>query len=498
MADSGKEVPSGGMSQIYRETVLRQLFAGAKRHAAEYRRIDLAHAAMLVETGILPRGDGARLIAAIEGLDGDFDLSTLEFPEAFEDLIYLREDRLKRRVGADLAGRLHTGRSCNDLEATLFRIQLKSKLSASMADIAALARSVLAVARREAATPILAYTHGQPAQPTTYGHYLCAFIEVLVRDLERLALAFEQIDACPMGAAAITTTGFPISRERMAELLGFARVQTNAYGCIASADQLAGVYSALRLYLLNIGRIVQDFAFWTSFEVRQARAPDGYVQISSIMPQKRNPLAIEHLRAMSSLGAGRCDSVVGAIHNTPFADMVDGEGPTQAAGMEAFETAAFVTKLFAGFFEGIEIDELQVARNIDLSCATMTELADSLVRTEGIAFRQAHEIGSNLAREIVRRGGAMSSLDAAAIAEAFVEATGRQPKIDQTALLELTGVSHFIQVRDRTGGTSKKALESQFAALASALTITEAKLEAGATREATGKLLLAEAVAAIA
>jgi argininosuccinate lyase len=187
-----------------------------------------------------------------------------------------------------------------------------------------------------------------------------------------------------MGAAAITTTGFPISRERVAELLGFARVQENSYGCIAAVDQLAAAYSALRILFLNIGRLTQDLAFWTSFEVGQARAPDGFVQVSSIMPQKRNPLAVEHLRTMASLGAGHCGTVLGALHNTPFADMVDAEGPTQSAGHAAFDMAGRVLPLLAALLDGLTIDAARVRANTDASCATMTELADSLVRLEGL------------------------------------------------------------------------------------------------------------------
>jgi argininosuccinate lyase len=238
------------------------------------------------------------MLAGLDAIEATLQLDGRADAAGFEDLFFLREDALRREIGAELAGRLHTGRSRNDLEATIFRLQLRARMVGTMAMVAELAATVLRIARHEAATPILAYTHGQPAQPTTYGHYLAAFAEVLIRDLARLERALDDLDASPMGAAAITTTGFPISRERVAELLGFARVQENSYGCIAAVDQLAAAYSALRILFLNIGRLTQDLAFWTSFEVGQARAPDGFVQVSSIMPQKRNPLAIEHLRTM--------------------------------------------------------------------------------------------------------------------------------------------------------------------------------------------------------
>src|SRR5690606_2854807 len=234
---------------------------------------------------------------------------------------------------------------------------------------------------------ILAYTHGQPAQPTTLGHYLGSFIEGLLRHCTRIAAAHDVVDLCPLGAAAITTTGFGIARSRVAELIGFAGIQENSYGCIAAVDYLSGAYSALKLAVLDIGRLCQDFAFWCSFEVDQLRVSDGYVQVSSIMPQKRNPLALEHLRTMASLAAGQCEVVIGTVHNTPYADMVDAEAPTQHAGTTAMETFGRVTRLLNGVLGGITVNPASVKRNIARSTATMTELADSLVRLEGVSFR---------------------------------------------------------------------------------------------------------------
>ena len=142
-----------------------------------------------------------------------------------------------------------------------------------------------------------------------------------------------------MGAAAITTSGFGLDRARMAELLGFADVQENSYGCIAAADYATGVYAALKLVFIHAGRFVQDLNTWTGFEIGHLRVPDAFVQVSSIMPQKRNPVPVEHLRLMASLGAARCEAVLTAVHNTPFTDMNDSEGEVQIAGYDAFDTA---------------------------------------------------------------------------------------------------------------------------------------------------------------
>jgi argininosuccinate lyase len=188
MADGAPPRPAGlaGAAPAYRDAVLGPLFAAQKHHNALYRRIDRAHAVMLAEQGILPRPDAVRLLAALGAIEPALQLDSRADAGGFEDLFFLREDAIRQEVGAELAGRLHTGRSRNDLEATIFRLQLKARMAGAMTIAGDLAATVLRLARREAATPILAYTHGQPAHPTTYGHYLAAFGEVLLRDLARL------------------------------------------------------------------------------------------------------------------------------------------------------------------------------------------------------------------------------------------------------------------------------------------------------------------------
>lgn len=443
---------------IYRRTVLSPLFQAARSHSSQYDRIDLAHAVMLVEAEILTQEDGSLMVNALKDLAETLELDGRPDAGTVEDLFFLREDALAVLVGPDLAGRLHTGRSRNDLEATIFRLALRANLLELIDVVIDLAAATLKKARVEADTLILAYTHGQPAQPTTFGHYLAAFGEVVLRDLGRLLAALEDVDRCPMGAAAITGTGFPIDRYRVAALLGFPDIQRNTYGCIASADPLAAAFTAMRIAFLNVGRLAQDLAFWSAFEVGQAVIGDAFVQISSIMPQKRNPLAIEHLRTMASLGAGKCETVVSTLHNTPFADMVDAEGPTQEAGVEAFEMAHRVFPLLAAVIEGVQIDEQRVLQNIDRSCATMTELADSLVRAEGISFRQAHEIAADLSRVLISEKVGINSLTSEAVKAAFTAHIGREPAMSAADLLEFAAPGHSIKARELPGGPGPLAL----------------------------------------
>jgi argininosuccinate lyase len=449
---------------VYKETVLRPLFDGAKTHHVDgFRRIDRAHLVMLVETGILDREQAAQIACALEAIDQEINPAELTYTGEVEDFFFLIEKELKARIGADVAGRLHTARSRNDIDHTLFKLGLKKHIDALLAKSRHLIDVLVAAVEREQATLIVAYTHGQPAQPTTFGHYLAAATEVLIRDIERLEAARAIVNQSPMGAAAITTSGFPIDRKRVSELLGFAAPLNNSYSCIAAVDYITSTYSALELMFIHLGRLIQDFQFWTSFEVGQIYVPNAFVQISSIMPQKRNPVPIEHMRHLSSQTMGRARTVLDVMHNTPFTDMNDSEGETQQMGYEAFASAGRVLDLLAAFIEAIRIDPARVAENIRRSCITITELADSLVRIEGLSFRQAHEIAATVARAVVAQGGGLEQDGFAPFLAAFHEATGREPSFDQVKFEELVSPQHFVAVRGRLGGPAPEPMREALA-----------------------------------
>src|SRR5699024_5572025 len=189
------------------------------------------------------------------------------------------------------------------------------------------------------------HTHTQPAQPTTFGHYLLALYDNLKRDIGRLKQAYRTVNQSPMGAAAITTSGFPINRERMVELLGFDGLIENSYDAIAAGDYLTEAAQSLIGLMTNIGRWLQEFLRMASREVGLIKVSDAYVQISSIMPQKRNPVSIEHSRAVASSAASEGMAVIHMIHNTPYGDINDTEDDLQPHLYKGFRKALRVLKL---------------------------------------------------------------------------------------------------------------------------------------------------------
>ncbi|MEO1019685.1 MAG: argininosuccinate lyase, partial [Pseudomonadota bacterium] len=411
---------------VFKDTVLGPLFEKVKAHHTEpFRRINHAHCVMLAETDLLTPEQAKSIAAALLDVDTQMDAASLVYDGTVEDFFFHVERELVGRLGADLAGRLHTGRSRNDIDHTIFKMSLKRAIDQTAAKARALCAAMISKAEAEAETLIVAYTHGQPAQPSTFGHYLAAGIEGLLRDLERLEAARHTCDLCSMGAAAITTTGFAIDRHRMAELLGFSDPQQNAYGCIAAVDYVTSTYSALQLIALHLGRIAQDLQHWSSFEVGQLYVPNAYVQISSIMPQKRNPVPVEHLRLLLSLAFGRANGMLSVMHNTPFTDMNDSEGEVQTGGYAAFEALDRALDLMTGLIGAVSINTEMVTRNTDRACITITELADGLVRVEGLAFRAAHEIASEVARTVVAAGQSLGDAGYPSFCGAFATQTGR-------------------------------------------------------------------------
>mgnify|MGYP001627784016 CR=1 FL=1 len=472
----------------YRDTVLAPLFEGVKQHYAGHMgAINQAHLVMLSETGILGAGEARSIAGALRDIEAEVDIDALRYTGEHEDYFFLVEAELRARLG-DLGGALHTARSRNDMDHTLFKMALRNRAEAMQAQILDLARALLAKAELEKSTLIVAYTHGQPAQPSTFGHYLGAAVEVLLRDAARLDAAIDALGHCPMGAAAITTSGFPIDRARVADLLGFKGPLLNSYGCIASVDYVTGLYSAVKLVFLHLGRLIQDLQFWSAFEVGQLYVPNALVQVSSIMPQKRNPVPIEHMRHLSSVTAGRCDTVINTMHNTPFTDMNDSEGEVQQAGYAAFDSGGRVLRLLTAMLPACSINADRVRATTEAACITITELADTLVRDEGLSFRQAHHVAARTASAVIEAGQPLGQ-GFAAFAEAFAETTGRETSLTAEAFETATAPETFVACRNRPGGPAPEALAEAFA-------IYDARLVALATHQARRVTRISDADAA--
>ncbi|HMS09912.1 MAG TPA: lyase family protein, partial [Pyrinomonadaceae bacterium] len=289
----------------YKDNVLADCFEDAKRYFLDaYHQVDLAHAVMLGEQGIVSQDELRTILKALRRLDFNA-IKAREYDGTFEDVFYLIQQEIGKHCDAETAGKLHTARSRNDIDVTIYRLQLRELCLKLIGSAVELRKVFHELAAEHHETVMPAYTHTQPAQPTTLAHFILAMSENLGRDIRRLRAAFENMNRSPLGAGAITTSGFPIDRHRVAELLGFSEPTVNSYGSIASVDYFTETLGAVAAMLVNIGKFAQEFMQMAMVEFNAIRLPDGYVQGSSIMPQKRNPVALEHIRAIGSKALGQ-------------------------------------------------------------------------------------------------------------------------------------------------------------------------------------------------
>jgi argininosuccinate lyase len=415
---------------------------------------------MLAETGIVSRADARTLRSALDAIDLA-KIRAARFDGGCEDLFFHVEQLIAAAAGPDVAGRLHTARSRNDIDMTMYRMRLRELVLDLAGSVLALRGALIDVASVHRETVFPAHTHTQPAQPTTVAHYLLAAIEQLDRDFARLMAAYRSTNVNPLGACAITGTGFPIDRERTSELLGFDGPTGNTYGSIATVDYLIESTSAASVLVLGVGRLVQDLLLWCTAEVGYLRLGDAFVQVSSIMPQKRNPVALEHARALASKAFAELAAVPVAVHNTPFGDIVDTEDDLQPLVATAFKDAGRAVGLVSAAIATAEFDVARMRARAAESWVTVTELADTLVRDYGLPFKAAHAIASKL---VAARAARPAAPLADVLASVSREVTGREIKMRQDVLERVLSPEHFIAIRKTPGGPAPEVAAAAIAA----------------------------------
>ncbi|EIT87355.1 argininosuccinate lyase [Fictibacillus macauensis ZFHKF-1] len=451
--DEGTTFPG----KTYREELLSHVFSLQRDYLLQAMlTVHQAHVIMLEETGIIVTKEAAAMLqglASIQQLEG----SQFCYDPAFEDLFFLIDHKLAEEIGSDTAGNLHIGRSRNDLGVTMYRIVLRDHLLQLVTEIVRLKEALWMQAKKHVDTVMTAYTHTQPAQPTTFGHYVTAIYDVLERDLNRVKAAYHTVNSSPLGAAALATTSFPINRERTCALLGFEALVENSYDAIAGADYLVETATALQSLMINIGRWVQDFLCFVTRERGAITVADPYVQISSIMPQKRNPVSLEHARSLASGAVGAAQTVLQMIHNTPFGDIVDTEDDLQPYLYDSFSKATRVLRLLTAVIRTMTVNKATLANSAKEACITITELADILTANDHVPLRQAHAAASLVAKHCTMQKKELADLQ---VSEVNTLLSAYLPKGITAAQWEtICSPAHFIFRRTVRGGPHPQEVE---------------------------------------
>ena len=370
-------------------------------------QVDRAHLVMLVEQGLVDRAAAAALLAEIERLRNQ-RFAPLEAAEARRGRYLLYEDWLAGRLGERTAGVLRTGRSRNDLNATILLLRLRPPVVRLLAETLRLQASLLAGARRRAGTVMPGYTHYQPAVPTTYGHHLGGVARALDRDLEALRTAAGGLDVSPLGAGTGHGSALRIDPARTATLLGFERPAPHALDAVASRDIVLRLLSAAAVLGVTASRLGADLLLWTTAEFAFLELPDELVGSSSAMPQKRNPFVLEHVKGRSARAAGAFVAAATAMHATPFANSV-AVGTEGCSGVvEALGAAADAVTLLRLVVSGARPRPDAMLARAAAGQTTATAMAEQLMIEDGLSFREAHHLVGQLltdADESLRSSG---------------------------------------------------------------------------------------------
>src|SRR5215217_3894821 len=367
-----------------------------------------AHAAMLAAQGIISASDAKNIGKGLDTILSEIGNGTFTFSRALEDVHMNIEARLAELIGP-AAGRLHTARSRNDQVATDFRLFVRDTVDTLDEQMAALMVALARKARDGAGTVMPGFTHLQPAQPVTFGHHLLAYVEMLARDRGRFADARRRLNECPLGAAALAGTSFPIDRFMTATALGFDRPTANSLDSVSDRDFVLETLAAGSICAVHLSRFAEEIVLWTTPQFGFVRLSDAFTTGSSIMPQKKNPDAAELVRAKVGRLLGSFTQLSMVMKGLPLAyskDMQEDKVPT----FEAFDALELSLLAMAGMVRDLEPNVERMGAAAGAGFSTATDLADWLVRKLDLPFRDAHHVTGAAVKRAEQLGVDLSDL----------------------------------------------------------------------------------------
>ena len=410
-----------------------------------------AHAAMLADQGIITAGDASQIAGGLDTILSEIEAGKFNFQRALEDVHMNVESRLAELIGP-AAGRLHTGRSRNDQVATDFKLWVRDTIDGLDQALADFQTALTEKALEHAETVMPGLTHLQTAQPVTFGHHLLAYVEMMERDRGRFADARKRLNESPLGSAALAGTSFPLDREKTAKALGFDRPTANSLDAVSDRDFVMEALAASTICAVHLSRLAEEIVIWTSPLTGLMRLSDKFTTGSSIMPQKRNPDAAELVRAKTGRIAGALQAIVMVMKGLPLAYQKDMQEDKEGA-MDALGALSLCIAAMTGMVRDIEPDAARMKKAAGEGYATATDLADWLVRTLDIPFRQAHHITGSIVAEASKTGLSLHRvpLETMQVIE---------PKITDE-VFKVLSVDRSVQSRDSYGGTAPKNVRLQ-------------------------------------
>jgi len=422
-----------------------------KRLAMQDIRGSIAHAEMIAAQGIIDPQSAEAIRQGLAEVKGEIEAGTFTFKTSLEDIHMNVEARLAEIVGP-AAGRLHTARSRNDQVATDFRLWMRDTLDAIDAVLADLQTALAEKALVHAGTVMPGFTHLQSAQPVTFGHHLMAYVEMLGRDRGRFRDARARLNECPLGAAALAGTSFPIDRFATAKALGFDRPTANSLDSVSDRDFVIETLSAASILAMHLSRFAEEVVIWTTPQFAFIKLTDKFTTGSSIMPQKRNPDAAELVRAKTGRIFGGLIGILTVMKGLALAyakDMQEDKEPT----FDALDALALAIAATAGMVRDMEPEAKRMKKAAGSGYATATDLADWLVRTLKMPFREAHHVTGRIVALASAKNADLERLSLA-------EMQGIEPRITNE-IFSVLGVANSVKSRTSYGGTAPENVRKQ-------------------------------------
>lgn len=371
-------------------------------------RASKAHVAMLADQGIVKAEDAATIAQGLDTIAAEYEANGVPVDLALEDIHMATEARLAELIGPT-AGRLHTARSRNDQVATDFRLWVRDAIDAVELGLIELQKALVTRAAEHADAVMPGFTHLQSAQPVTLGHHLMAWYEMIRRDRDRFADARRRLNECPLGAAALAGTGFPIDRHATAAALDFAKPTDNSLDSVSDRDFALDYLMAASQCSLHLSRMSEEIIIWASQPFGFVALPDQWSTGSSIMPQKRNPDAVELVRGHAGRITGCLNALMMTMKGLPLAyskDMQDDKPPV----FEAHDLLALSIAAMTGMTQSVTFRTDRMRALAESGFATATDLADWLVREAGLPFREAHHVTGRAVKLAEEKGLALAAL----------------------------------------------------------------------------------------
>ena len=448
--------------------------------------LNQAHVLMLARCGLISPQAAKALAGGLLRMEQEGP-EVVELDPQREDSYFNYEAHLIKLIGTDAGGRMHIARSRNDLTAALDRLRARDLLLDAGQALLQVEEHALDGAFRFRDAVMPGYTHLQPAQPVTYGFYLAGVAQAFERDHGRLVDAWARTNISPLGAGALAGTTFAIDRAAVAASLGFEGLVENTLDAVATRDFGLEILAGLSQIALGWSRVAQDYHVLVSHEFQTVEFPDRVTGTSSIMPQKKNPVVLEHLKGKAGHLLGLYVSSATAVKGTHFTNTIDGNREAMRGVWEAGEETLRCLSLFDLIISTGRPNAALMKRRVTEDFASATDLADVMVRDAGLSFREAHHVVGGVVRAAMDAGLAADGITTQMVDDAAREQLGRPLGLDPEIVRRSLDPVASVAARTLPGGPAPEAVARSVEAAQARLEENRAALAAKRGRLQTAR-----------